>query len=107
LNEKTNLEIVHIICELLEELVPESNQTFANDSSTDFKRLITFVKDRPGHDRRYAINADKINKELGWQPAETFETGIRKTVQWYLQNQDWVTNVVSGEYRNWIDQQYA
>lgn len=107
LNEKTNLEIVHTICELLEELAPKNRHSGEGGNPEGFKSLITYVKDRPGHDRRYAINADKINKELGWQPAETFETGIRKTVHWYLENQDWVANVVSGDYRNWVTQQYA
>jgi dTDP-glucose 4,6-dehydratase len=68
---------------------------------------MTFVKDRPGHDRRYAIDASKLERELGWRPAETFETGIRKTVEWYLANQDWVSNVTSGNYREWVDRQYA
>jgi dTDP-glucose 4,6-dehydratase len=71
-----------------------------------YKEQITYVTDRPGHDRRYAIDATKINRELGWKPAETFETGIRKTVQWYLDNQDWVQNVTSGAYKEWVDKQY-
>jgi len=99
-NEKTNLEVVHTICDLLDELSPRQD-------SKSYKDQITFVKDRPGHDRRYAIDASKIERELGWKPAETFETGIRKTVQWYLDNQDWVQNVTSGAYREWIDKQYA
>jgi dTDP-glucose 4,6-dehydratase len=107
LNEKANLDIVHTICELLEELAPQNPDSHTSGNPEGFKGLITFVKDRPGHDRRYAINADKISRELGWQPAETFETGIRKTVQWYLDNQDWVQQVVSGEYRQWVDKQYA
>lgn len=107
LNEKANLDIVKTICQLLEELAPNSRHSLAGGSPEGFEGLITFVKDRPGHDRRYAINADKINTELGWQPAETFETGIRKTVCWYLDNQDWVDHIVSGEYRNWVEQQYA
>jgi dTDP-glucose 4,6-dehydratase len=71
-----------------------------------YKEQITYVTDRPGHDRRYAIDATKINRDLGWKPAETFETGIRKTVQWYLDNQDWVKNVTSGAYQHWVDKQY-
>lgn len=107
LNEKANLDIVHTICELLEELAAENRYSRAGGNEEGFKGLITFVEDRPGHDRRYAINADKINSELDWQPAETFETAIRKTVQWYLDNQDWVDHIVSGEYRDWIEQQYV
>jgi len=107
LNEKANLDIVNIICELLEDLAPDSSHSRAGGNQEGFKGLITFVKDRPGHDRRYAINADKINSELNWQPAETFETGIRKTVQWYLHNQSWVEHIVSGEYRDWVQKQYA
>jgi dTDP-glucose 4,6-dehydratase len=99
-NEKTNLEVVHTICDLLDELSPRQDRK-------SYKDQITFVKDRPGHDRRYAIDASKIERELGWKPAETFETGIRKTVQWYLENHDWVQNVTSGAYRDWVDKQYA
>ena len=98
-NEKPNIDIVHEVCDLLDELKP------AREGS--YRRLITYVTDRPGHDRRYAIDARKIERELGWRPAETFETGIRKTVQWYLDNQDWVSNVTSGAYRDWIAQQYS
>jgi len=90
-NEKTNLEVVQTICSLLDELAPESNHK-PHDS------LITFVKDRPGHDRRYAIDASKIKNKLGWEPAESFESGIRKTVQWYLDHQDWVGRIASGDY---------
>ena len=97
-NEKPNIEIVNIICGLLDELRP---QTFGS-----YRSLITFVADRPGHDRRYAIDASKIERELGWKPAETFETGIRKTLQWYLENSDWVTNVQSGAYLTWIEKHY-
>jgi dTDP-glucose 4,6-dehydratase len=107
LNEKANLDIVHTICELLEEFAPENSHSRSSGNPDGFKGLITFVKDRPGHDRRYAINADKINTELNWQPAETFDTGIRKTVSWYLDNQEWVDRVVSGEYRDWLARQYA
>lgn len=98
-NEKTNLEVVHTICDLLDELCPKSNGSYRDQ--------ITFVKDRPGHDRRYAIDARKLERELGWKPAETFETGLRKTVQWYLDNQAWVQDVMSGDYRNWMAKQYA
>src|SRR3989338_5090005 len=99
-NEKTNLEIVHTICTLLDELAP-------NPLRPQSSVLITYVQDRPGHDRRYAIDARKIERELGWKPAETFETGIRKTVQWYLDNRDWVNNVQSGNYRQWVEKNYA
>jgi dTDP-glucose 4,6-dehydratase len=98
-NEQTNLSIVHRICELLDELRPSAEGSY--------KRLITHVKDRPGHDRRYAIDARKIERELGWKPAETFDSGIRKTVAWYLANQDWVARVQSGAYRDWLSQQYG
>jgi len=94
-NEKTNLEVVHTLCNLLDELKP-------CDDAKSYKEQITFVKDRPGHDRRYAIDATKISNELGWKPDETFESGIRKTVQWYLNNQAWVENVQSGEYQKWV-----
>jgi dTDP-glucose 4,6-dehydratase len=98
-NEKPNIEIVHTVCALLDELRPSAEGSY--------KRLIKHVKDRPGHDRRYAIDARKIERELGWRPAETFETGIRKTVQWYLNNPEWVQRVQSGAYRDWVQQQYA
>jgi len=97
-NEMTNQQIVHRVCDLLDELRPHAEGSY--------RRLITHVKDRPGHDRRYAIDARKIERELGWRPAETFETGIRKTVQWYLDHADWVANVQSGGYRDWIATQY-
>ena len=99
-NEKANLDIVHIICTLLDELRPRKN-------SQSYREQISFVADRPGHDRRYAIDARKIERELGWKPTETFETGIRKTVQWYLDNQGWVNNVQSGNYRQWVEKNYA
>ena len=99
-NEKPNIEIVERICGLLDELRPRS------DGKT-YREQITYVTDRPGHDRRYAIDATKIERELGWRPSETFETGIRKTVSWYLDNQDWVRNVISGDYRQWIEKHYA
>jgi len=97
-NEMCNLEVVNTVCSLLDELRP--------DPAGDYSRLITFVKDRAGHDRRYAIDARKIERELGWKPAETFATGIRKTVRWYLDNAEWVGRVTSGEYRQWLDQNY-
>lgn len=98
-NEKTNKTIVHTICALLDELRPSAEGAYT--------RLITHVKDRPGHDRRYAIDARKIERELGWRPAETFETGIRKTVQWYLDNAAWVAGVQSGGYRDWVAKNYS
>jgi len=93
-NEKTNLEVVQTICDLLEEFAPK--KPFGVDKYRD---LITFVKDRPGHDARYAIDASKIDRELGWVPEETFESGLRKTVQWYLDNREWWERVLSGAYR--------
>jgi len=99
-NEKANLDIVHTVCGLLDELRPRSD-------GKSYKEQITFVADRPGHDRRYAIDARKIERELGWKPAETFETGIRKTVKWYLDNQNWVSHVQSGDYRKWVEKNYA
>jgi len=99
-NEKANLDIVHIVCGLLDELRPRSD-------GKSYREQISFVTDRPGHDRRYAIDARKIERELGWKPAETFETGIRKTVQWYLDNQGWVNNVLSGNYRQWVEKNYS
>lgn len=98
-NEKPNIEIVRTICALLDEMSPRLDGVCYEDQ-------ITYVTDRPGHDRRYAIDASKIYDELGWRPAETFETGIRKTVEWYLTNKQWVSNVQSGEYRKWIETQY-
>jgi dTDP-glucose 4,6-dehydratase len=99
-NEKANIDVVKTICSILDELKPRSDgQSYAEQ--------ITFVKDRPGHDRRYAIDASKIERELGWRPAETFDTGIRKTVQWYLDNPVWVEGVVSGSYRDWLKKQYS
>ena len=99
-NEKANLDIVHTVCGLLDELQPRPN-------GKSYREQITFVTDRPGHDRRYAIDARKIERELGWKPVETFETGIRKTVRWYLNNQEWVHNVQSGDYRKWVEKNYA
>ncbi|MEI1692559.1 dTDP-glucose 4,6-dehydratase [Acinetobacter nosocomialis] len=100
-NEQKNIDVVKSICQLLEELAP--NKPAGVDHYVD---LITYVKDRPGHDLRYAIDATKIKEDLGWVPEESFETGLRKTVEWYLNNQEWVENVQSGEYKNWVQQQY-
>ncbi|WP_066269189.1 dTDP-glucose 4,6-dehydratase [Hydrogenophaga palleronii] len=99
-NEKPNIEIVHIVCALLDELRPRAD-------GASYSTQITHVTDRPGHDRRYAIDARKLEAELGWKPAETFETGIRKTVQWYLEHPGWVANVQSGAYRQWVQAQYG
>ena len=98
-NEKPNIDIVHTVCALLDELQP--------DAAGSYRRLITYVQDRPGHDRRYAIDARKIERELGWRPAETFESGIRKTVRWYLDNTEWVAHVQSGAYRDWVATNYS
>ena len=98
-NEKANLDVVKTICLILDQLKPRADgNSYANQ--------ITFVKDRPGHDRRYAIDASKVECEFGWKPAETFESGIRKTIQWYLDNPKWVEGVVSGSYRDWLQKQY-
>ena len=99
-NEKPNLDVVHTLCDILDELRPRAD-------GQSYRTQITFVKDRPGHDQRYAIDASKLERELGWTPAETFETGIRKTVRWYLDNQAWVQNVTSGAYRDWVGQHYG
>lgn len=99
-NEKPNIEIVHTVCSLLDELR-------ARADGKPYREQISYVADRPGHDRRYAIDARKIERELGWKPAETFASGIRKTVQWYLANQNWVRNVQSGAYREWVDRNYG
>lgn len=98
-NEKTNLEVVHTLCQLLDELKPKAG-------GGSYLEQITYVKDRPGHDRRYAIDARKIEREIGWKPQETFESGMRKTVQWYLCHQEWITNVQSGDYLKWVEQNY-
>ena len=98
--EKTNLEIVHTLCSLLDEMVPESGYV-------PHCNLITFVKDRPGHDRRYAIDCARIGKELGWRAKETFESGLRKTIRWYLDNRQWVESIKTGAYRDWISKQYG
>ena len=99
-NEMPNLDIVHTVCDLLDELKPRAD-------GSSYRAQIAFVTDRPGHDRRYAIDANKIHRELGWRPAETFASGIRKTVQWYLDNPQWVAQVQSGAYRDWVAKQYA
>jgi dTDP-glucose 4,6-dehydratase len=99
-NEMPNLDIVHTVCALLDELRPRAD-------GAHYSAQITYVKDRPGHDRRYAIDASKIERELNWKPAETFDTGIRKTVQWYLDNPEWVSQVQSGAYRTWVENHYA
>ncbi|MBC7500661.1 MAG: dTDP-glucose 4,6-dehydratase [Herminiimonas sp.] len=97
-NEMTNIAVVHVLCDILDQLAPKADGSY--------RAQIAFITDRPGHDRRYAIDAGKIERELGWQPAETFDTGIRKTVQWYLDNDAWVSDVQSGSYLNWMDQHY-
>ena len=99
-NEKPNIDIVNTVCALLDELRPRAD-------GASYNTQISYVKDRPGHDRRYAIDASKIERDLGWKPAETFDTGIRKTVQWYLAHPEWVANVQSGAYRDWVQTQYA
>ncbi|HQN65786.1 MAG TPA: dTDP-glucose 4,6-dehydratase [Methylophilus sp.] len=98
-NEKTNLEVVYTLCDILDKKKPKPQGSYRDQ--------ITFVQDRPGHDQRYAIDATKIERELGWRPSETFDTGIQKTVEWYLANQEWVAHVTSGEYKNWVSRNYA
>ena len=98
--EKTNLEVVENLCAILDELKPKLD-------GKSYRDQITFVKDRPGHDKRYAIDASKLERELGWKPQETFETGLRKTVLWYLENETWVNHVASGEYQYWVQKQYS
>jgi dTDP-glucose 4,6-dehydratase len=99
-NQRTNLQVVNTLCAILDELRPDSPYR-------PHAKLVRMVQDRPGHDRRYAIDATRINNELNWQPEETFETGFRKTVEWYLTNQAWIDNVTSGAYQNWLSQNYA
>lgn len=98
-NEKTNLDVVRTLCDLLDEMQPRKD-------GVTYKEQISFIKDRPGHDRRYAIDATKISKELGWKPEETFESGIRKTVKWYLENMEWIKNIQSGDYKKWLEKNY-
>ncbi|CAG4894593.1 dTDP-glucose 4,6-dehydratase [Paraburkholderia saeva] len=98
-NEVTNIQVVHVLCDLLDELRPKA--------SGSYRDQITWVADRPGHDRRYAIDASKINRELDWKPAETFESGLAKTVRWYLSHEQWVADVISGDYRKWVETNYA
>jgi dTDP-glucose 4,6-dehydratase len=122
-SEKTNLDVVHTICDILDELKPVSGKwgvgsgnppsptahsllSTPNSPLPTYRSLITYVTDRPGHDRRYAMDTRKLERDLGWKPQETFDTGIRKTVQWYLAHQSWVSNVQSGEYRTWIEKNY-
>lgn len=103
INEKANIDIVKTLCSILDELRP-----IADDAAiSNYSDLITYVTDRPGHDRRYAVDTSKIERELNWKPTETFETGIRKTVEWYLANPEWIEQIVSGDYRNWIEKQYS
>ncbi|MDH1574032.1 dTDP-glucose 4,6-dehydratase [Pseudomonas sp. GD03746] len=110
-NEKANIDIVKTLCALLDEMAPAAARQVINQQTgkpvENYAELITYVTDRPGHDRRYAIDARKIERELGWKPAETFDTGIRKTVAWYLANQEWVKGVMDGSYRDWVAQQYG
>jgi dTDP-glucose 4,6-dehydratase len=98
-SERTNLQVVHALCDILDEICP--------DASGPRRRLVSFVQDRPGHDQRYAINNNRIRRELGWAPSETFETGLRKTVLWYLENQNWVSRVVDGSYKEWVGLHYG
>lgn len=112
-SEKANLEVVHALCDILAEFAPRGPSLLKEgvDAETqrksEYRDLIVHVEDRPGHDRRYAVDISKIVRELGWKPAETFDTGIRKTVQWYLDNRDWVNNVQSGAYREWMEKNYG
>jgi dTDP-glucose 4,6-dehydratase len=99
-SEMANIDVVHLLCAILDELRPRTD-------GRSYREQLTFVKDRPGHDRRYAIDAGKIAATLGWRPAETFSSGIRRTVRWYLDHQDWVANVTSGSYRDWVAKHYA
>ena len=102
-NEKTNREIIYTICDMLDEIRPINSKS----SLSSYKNLIKYVKDRPGHDRRYAINSDKLMNELNWKPNETFLTGIKKTIDWYLSNQKWINNIEEGSYKEWISKQYC
>ena len=99
-SEKTNLEVAQAVCEILDALKPRAD-------GKSYKTQITFVEDRPGHDRRYAIDATKIKKELKWKPTESFESGLKKTILWYLEHQEWVAHILSGEYQDWVERQYS
>jgi dTDP-glucose 4,6-dehydratase len=99
-SERTNLHVVESICDCLD-------KSRASQDNANYRELIRFIKDRPGHDRRYAIDASKIREELGWKPEESFESGIVKTIYWYLENLDWVQNIKTGEYKSWIRKQYG
>lgn len=99
-NEKANIDVVHAICDILEDECPRTD-------GRSYRQQIVFVKDRPGHDRRYAIDATKVEKQLRWEPSETFETGLRKTIRWYLANKEWTARVISGSYRDWIQKNYS
>ena len=99
-NEKTNLEVVETLCKILDELKPKLD-------GKRYRGQITFVKDRPGHDKRYALDASKLKSEINWKPQETFETGLRKTVLWYLEHETWMNHVVSGKYQDWVQKQYS
>jgi dTDP-glucose 4,6-dehydratase len=108
--EKQNIEVVHAICEMLESLYPLKHNKEIQNAKVKvqkYRDLITFVSDRPGHDRRYAINCDKIKRELGWKQRHSFESGLKSTIEWYLKNTAWISNVRSGEYSKWIDQNYG
>jgi dTDP-glucose 4,6-dehydratase len=98
-NEKANIDVVKTICSILDQLKPRAD-------GKSYAKQISFVTDRPGHDRRYAIDANKVKRDLGWKPKETFDSGIKKTVQWYLDNPIWIEGVVSGSYRHWLQKQY-
>lgn len=106
-SEKTNLQVVQTICSILDEARPRSQVGHQRSPITRYSALITFVKDRPGHDRRYAMDSSTMKRELGWEPAHNFENGIRETVTWYLEHRGWVEEVISGEYRTWVDRNYG
>ncbi len=107
-NERQNIDIVHRICEILQEnCPPEKNDAFGQNGIRHYRDLIVYVKDRPGHDRRYAVNCDKLKESLGWSPSLTFEEGLRLTVRWYLDHEDWVRHIRTGEYSSWLDKNYG
>jgi len=99
-SERPNIDVVNIVCSILDDVQPRAN-------GAKYSALLTYVKDRPGHDRRYAIDASKIGNELGWKPAETFDSGIEKTIKWYLQNPQWIAGIESGSYQQWVDKNYG